>query len=125
MVNLERMLRELIQSQLGKAQGHAVPPQEQVVEVETEDAIHSLAVEQVDHGGDLGDRHIESRLNVEEKFNSQVSHLPHADTPQFEDADEARQDALASDIMRLLREPGGPARAVILAEIINRPTHRW
>lgn len=125
MVNLERMLRELIQSQLGKAQGHAVPPEEQVVEVEAEAAIHNLAVEQVNQGGDLNERHLESQLHVEENFARQVSRLAQAEVPDHTDSNTLRTNALAKEIKRLLRKPGGPARAVMLAEIINRPTDRW
>lgn len=145
MVNLERMLRELIQSQLGKAKGHAVPAEEQVVDLDAvaaDAAMDDLATETQDHGGNLDERHIESRLKVDENlggerahiesrlqgkehFDHEVAHIKQKDIHDPHKPSGPARESLASQVRHMLAEPGGAAQAVIMAEIINRPTDRW
>ena len=150
MVNLEKMLRQLMESQLQRAEGQPLPVEEAVVDLEPPEVIQPESpVDLTDHrtaeSGQLSQRHLKSTIDSGSQDDHQVGRLEHenAATQQaharhqlgslgHEDINEQLQLStgpkavnLAAEIAEMLKTPEGMAQAVLLAEIINRPTDRW
>lgn len=148
MVNLEKMLRQLMESQLQRAQGRVVPEEEKVVDLEPSEVIQPEVVadglrQDLSASGGLSQRHLQSSIGAD--LDHQVGRLEYEDAAtqqahaahdlgqlEHEDANEqlhiqsgpAAVD-LAAEVAEMLKTPQGMAKAVLLAEIINRPTDRW
>jgi len=150
MVNLERMLRQLMESQMQRAEGHPEAVEEEVVDLHPDQVVRpqapvDLSANVLPQSGQLSQRHLESSLTVEKDLDHQVGRLGHEDTAtqlahaahdleQLEHEDPYAQlqipvdlpsPDIAAEIISLLKTPRGMAQAVLLSEIIDRPTHRW
>jgi hypothetical protein len=150
MVNLEKMLRQLMESQLQRAEGRPLPVEEEVVDLEPPEVMQPESlVDLTDHripeSGQLTERRLKSSIDPESNIDHQVGRLKHEDaaTQQAHAGHElgrlAHEDAaeqlhlsagpkavnLAAEIAEMLKTPQGMAQAILLAEIINRPTDRW
>ena len=150
MVNLEKMLRQLMESQLQRAEGRPLPVEEEVVELEPPEVMQPESpVDLTDHrisvSGQLSRRHLQSTIDPRSNIDHQVGRLEREDAAtqqahtghdlgQLDHEDAAEQlhlstgpnvVNLAAEIAEMLKTPQGMARAVLLGEIINRPIDRW
>ena len=150
MVNLEKMLRQLMESQLQRAEGRPLPVEDEVVDLEPPPVLQPQApVDLTEHRvpviGELSKRRLQSTIAPRSNIDHQVGRLEqedavtqqaHArhDLGQLAHEDVAEQlhlstgpaaVDLAAEVAEMLKTPQGMARAVILGEIINRPIDRW
>jgi len=151
MVNLEKMLRQLMESQMQRAEGGPAAVEEEVVDLGPAQVLQppaqpvDLAASMVPTSGNLSQRHIQSSLTVEKDFDHQVgrleredaaTQLTHAahDLGQLEHEDaysqlqipvELTSPDVANLVAAMMKTPQGMAQAVVLGEIMNRPTDRW
>ena len=151
MVNLEKMLRQLMESQMQRAQGGPAAVEEEVVDLQPAQVLRppaqpvDLAANMLPASGDLSQRHLQSSLDVEEGFDHKVGQLEHEgaaeqlahaahDLGRLEHEDAYEQLHIQAEtpppdyaklIASMLKTPQGMAQAVVLGEIINRPTDRW
>ncbi|MFP6753440.1 MAG: hypothetical protein VB855_17285 [Pirellulaceae bacterium] len=145
------MLRQLMESQMQRAEGGPAAVEEEVVDLGPAQVLQppaqpvDLAARMVPTSGNLSQRHIQSSLTVEEDLNHQVgrleredaaTQLTHAahDLGQLEHEDaysqlqipvELTSPDVANLVAAMMKTPQGMAQAVVLGEIINRPTDRW
>ena len=150
MVNLEKMLRQLMESQLQRAEGRPLPVEEEVVDLEPPEVMQpeslvDLTAHRIPESGRLTERRLKSSIDPESNVDHQVGRLEHEDAAtqqahaghelgrlDHEDAAEQlhlsagpKAVNLAAEIAEMLKTPQGMAQAILLAEIINRPTDRW
>ena len=150
MVNLERMLRQLMESQMQRVEGHPEAVEEEVVDLHPDQVVRpqapvDLSANVLHQSGQLSQRHLQSSLTVGKDLDHQVGRLEHKDAAtqlahgaydlgqlEHEDAYSQLQipvdlpsPDIAAEIISLLKTPRGMAQAVLLSEIIDRPTHRW
>ena len=151
MVNLEKMLRQLMESQMQRAGGEPAAVEEEVVDLGPAQVLQplaqpvDLAANMIPASGDLSQRHLQSSLTVEQDLDHQVGRLEREDATEqlthaahglgqldHEDAYsqlkipvELASPDLAKLVASMLKSPQGMAQAVVLGEIINRPTDRW
>ena len=154
MVNLEKMLRQLMESQMQRAGGQPAGVEEEVVDLHPAQVVEppppvDLSENVVLERGQLSQRHLKSSLNVEQGLDHQVGRLEREDAEtqlthaahdlgqlghenvyeqlhisEEQDSPDITAD-LAADIIALLKTRRGMVQAVLLSEIIDRPTHRW
>ena len=151
MVNLEKMLRQLMESQMQRAEGRPAAVEEEVVDIHPAQVLQppaapvDLATNMIPVSGNLSQRHLKSSLTVEQDLDHRVGRLEHEgaaeqlahaahDLGQLEHEDAYEQlqipvETISPDFAKLvatmLKTPQGMAQAVVLGEIINRPTDRW
>tara|TARA_B100000809_G_C14865647_1_gene433580 strand:+ start:162 stop:617 length:456 start_codon:yes stop_codon:yes gene_type:complete len=151
MVNLEKMLRQLMESQMQRAEGGPAAVEEEVVDLGPAQVLQppaqlvDLAASMVPTSGDLSQRHIQSSLTVEEDFDHQVGRLEREDAAtqlthaghdlgqlghedaysQLQIPVELTSPNVAKLVAAMMKTPQGMAQAVVLGEIMNRPTDRW
>jgi hypothetical protein len=150
MVNLEKMLRQLMESQLQRAEGRPLPVEEEVVDLEPPEvmqpeSLDDLPDQSISEREQLSERHLKSTIVRDSHIDHPVGRLEHEDAAtqqahtghelgrlDHEDAAEqlhlstdSKAVNLAAEIAEMLKTPQGMAQAVLLAEIINRPTDRW
>ena len=146
MVNLEKMLRQLMDSQQQRVQGRQPQVEDEVVELEMAPVAQTPPdLEPTPDRGSLSERHLKSSLREEADPDHHVGRLEHEDAAtqlghgshrlgQLDHEDLSEQlgvttsplsRSLAEEIASMMKTPRGMAQAVLLAEIINRPTDRW
>ena len=146
MVNLEKMLRQLMDSQQQRAQGRQPAVEDEVVELEMAPVVQTPPdLEPTPVRESLSERHLRSSLREEADLDHHVGRLEHEDAAtqlghdshrlgQLDHEDLSEQlgipegppsQSLAAEIASMMKTPRGMAQAVLLAEIINRPTDRW
>ena len=150
MVNLEKMLRQLMESQLQRAEGRPLPVEDEVVDLEPPEVMQPKSLVELPelrsaYSEDLSQRHLQSSIDPEANIDHLVGRLEQEDAAtqqahaghdlgrlDHEDAAEQlhiptgpKAVNLAAEVVEMLKTPQGMARAVLLGEIINRPTDRW
>ena len=86
MVNLEKMLRQLMESQLQRAEGRPLPVEEEVVDLEPPEVMQPESlVDLTDHripeSGQLTERRLTSTIKREPHIDQQVGTLKHGMPP--------------------------------------------
>jgi hypothetical protein len=146
MVNLEKMLRQLMDSQQQRAQGRQPQVEDEVVELGMSSVVQTPPdLEPTPVRESLSERHLQSALSEEANPDRHVGRLEQEDAAtqlghgshrlgQLDHEDLSEQlgittsplsRSLAAEIASMMKTPRGMAQAVLLAEIINRPTDRW